>query len=462
MTASAVDGQAGDAAGQQRTAIVSIVAATLLVALKLGTGLLTGSLALVSAGIESSGDVVAAVVTFFAIRVGGRPADPEHPYGHRRVENLSALAEAAILIAGGTVVVVEAITRLAHGGEALHPAWYVFVVIVVAIAVDLSRVLVSLRTARRYGSAALRSNAFHFAGDMAGSIAVLAGLAAVSAGFEQGDAVAALVVAAIIFAAAIRLVFENALVLMDTAPAAAQATARAAITGLGSDIEVHRLRLRESAGRYFADVVVSVPPGRAVVEGHAAASAVEDAIEAALPNSDVVVHVEPRLGGLDLRDRVLAIALTQPLVREAHDITIFEHGERVSVSLHLKLPADISLKEAHQVAEGVEAAIGRLPRVGDVRTHLEPLEQPVASDLKAGADDRETVAAIGELVLQQTGQRARDVRVLPTPHGIVVFLDVPVGASASLTDAHRQASELEEALRRRLPKVADVVVHTEP
>ncbi|MDX6727911.1 MAG: hypothetical protein QOK49_2716, partial [Baekduia sp.] len=206
MTATAVDTQTRDGAGQQRTAIVSIVAATLLVALKLGTGLLTGSLALVSAGIESSGDVVAAVVTFFAIRVGGRPADPEHPYGHRRVENLSALAEAAILIAGGTVVVVEAITRLARGGEALHPAWYVFVVIVVAIAVDLSRVLVSLRTARRYGSAALRSNAFHFAGDMAGSIAVLAGLAAASAGFEQGDAVAALVVAAIIYAAAIRLV----------------------------------------------------------------------------------------------------------------------------------------------------------------------------------------------------------------------------------------------------------------
>ncbi|MDX6728405.1 MAG: hypothetical protein QOK49_3210, partial [Baekduia sp.] len=257
-------------------------------------------------------------------------------------------------------------------------------------------------------------------------------------------------------------VFENALVLMDTAPSSAQETARAAITGLGSDIEVHRLRLRESAGRYFADVVVSVPPGRAVVEGHAAASQVEDAIEAALPNSDVVVHVEPRLGGLDLRDRVLAIALTQPLVREAHDITIFEHGKQVSVSLHLKLPADLSLKEAHQVAEGVEAEIGKLPRVGDVRTHLEPLEQPVASDLQAGAEDRETVAAIRELVLEQTGRRARDVRVLPTPHGIVVFLDVPVGASASLTDAHRQASELEEALRRRLPKVADVVVHTEP
>jgi len=224
-----------DLGGQRRTAIASILAATLLVALKLGTGLLTGSLGLVSAGIESSGDVVAAIVTFFAILVGARVADPEHPYGHRRVENLSALAEATILLAGGVIVVVEAIGRLAGGGGSFDARWYVFAVILVAIAIDLTRVLISLRTARRYGSAALRSNAFHFAADMAGSIAVLAGLIAVRAGFEQGDAVAALIVAVIIFGAAARLILENAKVLMDTAPTAAQETARDAITALSPE-----------------------------------------------------------------------------------------------------------------------------------------------------------------------------------------------------------------------------------
>ena len=78
-------------AGQRRTALMSVFAAGALVVLKLGTGLLTGSLGLVSAGIESSGDVVAAVLTLFAVRLGGRPADTNHPYGHRRAENLAAL-----------------------------------------------------------------------------------------------------------------------------------------------------------------------------------------------------------------------------------------------------------------------------------------------------------------------------------------------------------------------------------
>ena len=219
-----------DAAGGNHTALMSVFAAAVLVALKLGTGLLTGSLALVSAGIESSGDVVAAVLTLFAVRLGGRPADVNHPYGHRRAENLAALGEAAILAGGGIVVVVEAIGRLTGGAAPFETHWYVFAVIALALVVDVSRVTVSMRGAARYKSAALRSNAFHFAGDMAGSLAVLVGLLAVRAGFQQGDAIAALVVAAIIFAASARLIFENARVLMDTTPAEAHARAYEAIS----------------------------------------------------------------------------------------------------------------------------------------------------------------------------------------------------------------------------------------
>jgi divalent metal cation (Fe/Co/Zn/Cd) transporter len=271
-----------------------------------------------------------------------------------------------------------------------------------------------------------------------------------------------LIVAALIFAAAARLVFENAQVLMDTAPPEAEKNAREAILRFSPEIELHRLRLRESAGRYFADVVVSVPPGRAVVEGHAAADAVERAVQQALPNSDVVVHVEPRRRGLDLRDRVLAIALSEPIVREAHDITIFEHGNNVSVSLHLKFPSDIALPQAHEVAERVEMAIRALPRVNDVRTHLEPLEQPIAADPSVNRSDWRTLELIESVVREQEGNRARDLRVLPTEKGTVVLMTVQVGAAVSLVEAHQIASRLEETLRLRMPEIADVVVHTEP
>src|ERR1700733_2865531 len=126
-------------AGQQRTTVVSIVTASSLMVLMLGVGLAASSLGLVSTGIESTGDVVAAVVTFFAVRLGARPADDSHAYGHRRAENLSALAEASILLGGGVIVVVEAIGRLAGNGGSFAARWYMFLVIGIAIALNITR-----------------------------------------------------------------------------------------------------------------------------------------------------------------------------------------------------------------------------------------------------------------------------------------------------------------------------------
>jgi cation diffusion facilitator family transporter len=449
--------------GQTQTALVSIGAAVLLVALKLGTGIATGSLALVSAGIESSGDVVAAILTLVAVRLGGQPPDREHPYGHRRAENLAALGEAAILTGGGIFVVIEAIGRLGAGGDGgFDPQWYVFAVIAIALAVDMSRTAISLRSARQYKSAALRSNAFHFAGDMAGSLAVLIGVGAVALGFQQGDAIASLIVAAIIFAAASRLIYENARVLMDTSPLAAQAEAEAAIRAL-DDVELRQLRLRESGGHYFADATIGAAPDQALVASHRVADRVEAAVRGALPDADVVVHVEPLREGLDLRARALAVALAEPAVQEAHDIAIYRRGGRCGVSMHLKLDAETPLAAAHEVAERIEAALRRESDVDDVQTHLEPLEEPFAVTV---TEDGATAARIAALVEERTGAPPRRLKLLATELGLVVFVDVVASPEATLEAAHDMARRLEQEIRRNRPegsaRIVDVVVHTEP
>ncbi len=446
---------------QRRTTLASIAAASLLVILKLGVGLIAGSLALISAGIESSGDVLAAIMTFFAVRLGRQPADPEHPYGHGRAENLGALGEAGILLVGGLVVAVEAIRHLISPSGTPDTHWYVFVVIATAMTVDLTRTVISLRTARRYGSPALHANGFHFAGDMAGSVAVLIGLLLVRAGFAQGDASAALVIAAIILATATRLIAENANVLMDRTPAEAREAAERALARLEPDIELVRVRLRESAGRYFADVIAAVAPGAAVIEGHQAANRIEAAIETALPGSDVVVHVEPRRSGLDLRDRILAIALAERLVKEVHDITIYEHDGSASVSLHLKLPPDLALHAALAVTERIEQAIRARPGVSEVQTHLEPLERPLITRPATASTDLDAMREIERIVLERTGAEPRKTRLLRIEAGRVIFLTLGVSAETSLVDAHQLGGELEEELRQQVPDIADVVVHTE-
>ena len=452
------DGRAADVRAQRRTASASLVAACVLVVLKLGAGIASGSLALISAGVESSGDVIAALLTLLALRLAARGADLEHNYGHRRAENLAALGEGAIVAAGAGIIAFQAVRQLAGGEHEVEAAWYVFAVIAIAIVIDVARIVISLRAARRYSSPALRANAFNFAGDLAGSLAVLAGFALVGLGVEAGDAIAALVIALIIVAAVGRLVLENARALMDYAPPASRDTVAAAIEAVDDAVELRRLRLRDVGGRLFADATVGLPPTQVVAEGHALVDRIEAAVLLAVPGSDVTVHVEPREAGVSLRERIAATALVAPEVLEVHDVALFTRGERVVVSMHLKLAADRSLALAHAVAERVEAQVLALdPRVEAVHTHLEPVGEEV--ELRDAGARRATVTATARRLLATDPV---EVELHDTDAGPVAFLSIPVAAGLALTEAHAQAGDLESALRAEHPDLVEVVVHTEP
>lgn len=443
---------------QRRSALVSVAAAAALVLLKLSVGLATHSLGLISEAIHSATDLVAALLTFFAVGVAARPPDTGHQFGHGKAEHLSALAEAGFLSFASVFISIRAIERLTGATHShARATWYAFAVLGVVIAIDLTRTFLSWRTARRYGSAALASNALHFGSDLAGSLAVLAGLVLARAGHPSGDPVAALFVGVLVLAAAARLMKVNADVLMDRAPADAVRRARAAIDAMMPAVELRRLRMRQAGGRQFADVVIAVPAGAGVGQGHAAADAVEAAVEGALPNADVVVHVEP-VADASLRERVHTAAVSVPRVREVHNITLVDVDGRTELSLHVKLPGELPLEEAHDIAEQLERAVCEaVPEIAGVQTHLEPLtETTAASEVDAGAE------AVRRLVRELTGSEPRELRFLRTDAGVVAFLTLGLEGTSRLDEAHARASEIEEKLRSARPDIADVIVHTEP
>jgi divalent metal cation (Fe/Co/Zn/Cd) transporter len=198
-----------------------------------------------------------------------------------------------------------------------------------------------------------------------------------------------------------------------------------------------------------------------VAANHEAADRVEAAIRVVAPASDVVVHAEPRMSGADLREQVLATALTDPAVRDAHDIAIYtDHGDAI-VALHLKLDADVSLRVAHDTAERVEAAITALrPGVLAVHTHLEPIEAPVAlrNEVAPGGEIRDLRRTVRRLL----GTDPLECDLRETDVGPVLFLSVAADPGIGLLAAHDLASHLERDLRIAHPGLADVVVHTEP
>jgi Predicted Co/Zn/Cd cation transporters len=285
----------------------------------------------------------------------------------------------------------------------------------------------------------------------------------VRAGYVKADSIAALFVASIVLVAAVRLMRRNVGVLMDIVPADAEEAARVAIVDIRPAVELRRLRMRQAAGRYFADVVIGVSIDAAVGQGHAAADAVERAVQAALPEADVVVHVEPLGDRAEVRERALAAALGVRSVREVHNVSVVSTAAGTEVSLHLKLPGALSLDEAHETAEEVERAIvAELPEVSSVHTHLEPLSEDAEGTNLAAADVAIVREVVARIVLTATGAEARDLHFVHTGDGLVVNLTLPLSAGTSLAEAHAEASRVEELIRNERPEIADVLVHTEP
>jgi cation diffusion facilitator family transporter len=462
---SAAPASADEARARQRTAAVSIFAAVFLVAVKLATGLATGSLAFVAEAVHSGTDLVAALLTFFAVRVAVRPPDRDHQYGHGKAEHLAALGESAFLLLVALFIAYESLRRLTDGGGGhdVDVTWWALTVLGVVIVVDASRALVSYRTSRRYRSAALAANALHFTSDLAGSLAVLVGLLLVRAGEPAADAAAALFVAVLVVIAAVRLAKSSIDVLMDRAVAEADDRIRAALAQSEQGVEVRRVRVRHAGGRHFVDLVVGVPLDSGVAQAHTVADRIEDLVERALGGADVVVHVEPAEAEGDVRERATAAAGAIPEVREVHNVRVMRLPQGHELSLHVKLPRDLSLDEAHGVAERLEERVrAEVPELVRVHTHIEPLARLDWASAPASDDTTTERAAIEDAVKRHTGTAPLAVAFRDGEQGRVALVTVTLPGDQPLPSAHQHAGAIEEAVRERCPGLADVIVHTEP
>src|SRR5689334_369656 len=231
-------------------ALVSMLAACAMTALKLIAGLLTGSLGMLSDAAHSGLDLLGAALTFFSVRVSDKPADEDHPYGHARVETLSAFTETFLMGASCVWIIVEAILRIFVAPVTVRPSVWPFAVLALSILVDFSRSRRLRHVAAISGSQALEADALHFASDIWSSLAVAIGLAASYAGqyfgipwLRYADPVAALMVSAVILHFAWGLARRTTFELLDTAPAGARERITYAVERIEGVVELERVRV---------------------------------------------------------------------------------------------------------------------------------------------------------------------------------------------------------------------------
>ncbi len=279
-----------------RAAALSIASNTILIALKLAAGAITGSVAILTEAMHSSIDLIASFVAYFSVREADKPADDEHPYGHEKIENLAAAIEAMLILIGSGVIVYAAVRSLANGPE-VHSLGVGIVVIALSIVANVVVSTTLARRARETDSPALEGDAAHLRTDAATSGAVLLGLVLVQVtGQTWLDPVIALVVAAAIVTAGVRLLMRASRVLVDEAlPPEELDAVRDAIAEFGPRgvAGYHKLRARRAGSRRYVDLHVQFRSGTTLEAAHATAHALQDAIRGRLRGADVLIHLEP-------------------------------------------------------------------------------------------------------------------------------------------------------------------------
>jgi cation diffusion facilitator family transporter len=279
---------------KKSVALSSVIAAVFITAFKFVVGVMSGSLGIMSEALHSGLDMVAALITYFSVKVSDKPADEEHNYGHGKIENLSALVETVLLLVTCVWIVYEAISRLMSGNTHIEISAWSYVVVICSIIIDVSRSRALSRVAKKHNSQALEADALHFATDVWSSAVVLLGLVSYQfLGWYAADAVAALFVAVIVLIVSYQLGRKAIDVLLDKSPKDTLKIAKDVLTNYPQIRNYHSMKARTAGADTFIKINIHFEPDMTLKEVHQVCDRIEAHIKSQISRCEVFIHAEP-------------------------------------------------------------------------------------------------------------------------------------------------------------------------
>jgi len=485
---------------KRSAALASVAAAGVVTLLKLISGLLTGSLGMLSESAHSGIDLIASVITLFSVQVSDRPADDDHNYGHGKIESLSAFVETVIMLGSCVWLVTEALRRILYRQHLdLKPSLWPFAVLALSIVVDFSRSRTLGRIARLHRSEALAADAVHFATDMWASLAVMLGLAASYLGNRYGiawleiaDPIAAIAVAGVILRVSWRLARQTIDALLDATPIEVRNQLRESLRrdliAIPGVLSVERLRTRRSGASYFADVTLGMPRNVTFQRSEQITMAATEAVRLHLPGADVVVHSVPVASLAEsVHDRVRAVAARRNL--SIHDVSVQQVADGLHVEQHLEVDETMSLRDAHALVTDLEAEMrAEIPGLASILTHIESepatIERPASleRDRQLEVRLRRVAAAFPEILdihevfvtrrahepiqLAHLSASAESDNLHPAtdnlPEHVQVSCHCTLPDDLPMSRVHAVITALEGAFKLEAPEVDRLLIHPEP
>jgi len=454
----------GNSNKKESVAFSSVIASGCLTVLKFIVGAMTGSIGIISEAIHSLLDLGAAALTFFAVRFGDRPPDKDHPYGHGKIESISALIETGLLFITSAWIIYEAIHRLIFKNVEVEATWYAFAVIIVSIIVDISRSRALSKVGKETGSQALEADALHFSSDILSSGVVLIGLVFVSFGINGADAIAAIGVSLFVALAGYRLGKRTINVLLDAAPEGISEKAKEIVESIEGVIAVESVRSRPLGPNSFIEMVIQVDRKMSMERVQRIINNIEREVEKNIPNSDISVRTHSiHLDNETIIDSIHVLAGNYNI--SIHEVVVDELDGCKCISYHVEVPNCSKAKEAHEIATDLEKSIRE--ELGEeiiINSHIEPTKnEAVLSQELTEKEEKEMIADIKNVCcVVDKLNNLHDFVIRKTDNGYFISLHCVFLDNMTLEEVHSAVSELEYLIKGKINGVGRVIIHAEP
>jgi cation diffusion facilitator family transporter len=455
---------------KQQITTISIIASGGLAIIKFVIGVLTGSLGLIAEGMHSLLDLLSTIVTFIAVRIGSKPPDANHPYGHERAESLGALAGMALLGATAVFILYHAIVKIVWEPGAPEVNIWSFAIIIISIVVDFLRVRSLKKAAKHYRSQALASDAEHFSNDMLGALSVLVGLIFILLSkyislpiwlVERADAIAALGVVIIAFKSVVSIGGQALKSLMDDVPEDLAPRLQKLVEELPEVMPgTVNLRARVVGNKTYVEATVGTSRDLTFEKVHRLTEEIEKAIvDEFNGDAEVIVHPEPVvISNQPYSSKIRALA--ERLNLHIHNLNLYMVSDQMRIELDLELPESLSLFQAHEKSEMLEKELfEELGPSIKVAVHIEPRNEMLKPAIRREKYTKQIGDALSN-ILDYDHVLLEDV--LLTDEGLVVTLVIGMEDDTPLSEAHLTMHNLERSLRKLIPNVLRVHIDPEP
>ncbi len=445
-------------------AFVSVLAAIFLTAFKFIVGFSTGSLGILSEAAHSALDFVAAAITLFAVKLADKPPDKEHNFGHGKIENFSALIETLLLLLTCVWIIYEAVDRLFFKTVEIEVTYWSYIVVVVAIIIDIKRSKELSRVAKKYNSQALEADALHFKTDIWSSSVVLVGLVFAEFGFHQADSIAGLFVALIVIYISFKLGKRTIDALLDRVPEGLEDKVREKILGFSEIESIKALRIRQSGPRIFVNSTISFKRTLPFEKLHSLIDKIEQEIATVYNDIDIVIHPEPgKSQDESMLDQIKIISSEYGLSVHEYEMNKLADST-LSIDLHVESNPDLTLSEAHEIASKIEENIlGLNEKISKVNIHIEELRELQEKPTDVTEESSVLIGELKKLVMEESLiADCYNFSVFRNEEKLKVLMDCKVKGELKVSEVHSLITEIENKIKKQFVVIDKINIHPEP